>query len=171
VGLGNVDNTSDATKNTAVATLTNKSLTSPTITGTLASTGDNNLGDADADTTTVQGHMRLKGTAPTIATGVALGTGGSVGVTISGCDQSGQLTITAGTTSLTTGRAATITFASAHAGNYRILLQANSAGSSANGVVMTNSGLSTTQWAITFNTAPTSGGTYNYYYDVMEWSN
>jgi hypothetical protein len=32
VGLGNVDNTSDATKNSAVATLTNKTLTSPTIT-------------------------------------------------------------------------------------------------------------------------------------------
>jgi hypothetical protein len=31
VGLGNVDNTSDATKNSAVATLTNKTLTSPTI--------------------------------------------------------------------------------------------------------------------------------------------
>lgn len=32
VGLGNVDNTSDATKNAATATLTNKTLTSPTIT-------------------------------------------------------------------------------------------------------------------------------------------
>ena len=31
VGLGNVDNTSDATKNSAVATLTNKTLTSPVI--------------------------------------------------------------------------------------------------------------------------------------------
>jgi hypothetical protein len=31
VGLGNVDNTSDATKNSAVATLTNKTLTSPAI--------------------------------------------------------------------------------------------------------------------------------------------
>lgn len=31
VGLGNVDNTSDATKNTATATLTNKTLTSPVI--------------------------------------------------------------------------------------------------------------------------------------------
>jgi hypothetical protein len=31
VGLGNVDNTSDATKNTAVATLTNKTLTAPVI--------------------------------------------------------------------------------------------------------------------------------------------
>jgi hypothetical protein len=33
VGLGNVDNTSDATKNSAVATLTNKTLTSPVING------------------------------------------------------------------------------------------------------------------------------------------
>ena len=34
VGLGNVDNTSDATKNAASVTLTNKSLTSPILTGT-----------------------------------------------------------------------------------------------------------------------------------------
>lgn len=33
ISLGNVDNTSDATKNAAVATLTNKTLTSPTING------------------------------------------------------------------------------------------------------------------------------------------
>jgi hypothetical protein len=33
VGLSNVDNTSDATKNSAIATLTNKTLTSPTING------------------------------------------------------------------------------------------------------------------------------------------
>ena len=44
-GLGNVDNTSDATKNSAIATLENKTLTSPTIngatiTGTIAF-GDN----------------------------------------------------------------------------------------------------------------------------------
>lgn len=35
VGLGNVDDTSDATKNAAVATLTNKTLTSPVLTGTV----------------------------------------------------------------------------------------------------------------------------------------
>lgn len=34
VGLGNVDNTSDATKNSAAATLTNKTLVDPIITGT-----------------------------------------------------------------------------------------------------------------------------------------
>ena len=34
VGLGNVDNTSDATKNSASATLSNKTLASPTFTGT-----------------------------------------------------------------------------------------------------------------------------------------
>jgi hypothetical protein len=37
VGLGNVDNTSDATKNAAVATLSNKTLTSPLFTGQYAS--------------------------------------------------------------------------------------------------------------------------------------
>lgn len=48
VGLGNVDNTSDATKNAATATLTNKTLTSPVInspTGIVK--GDVGLGNVD----------------------------------------------------------------------------------------------------------------------------
>jgi len=48
VGLGNVDNTSDATKNAAVATLTNKTLTAPVInspTGIVK--GDVGLGNVD----------------------------------------------------------------------------------------------------------------------------
>jgi len=48
VGLGNVDNTSDATKNSATATLTNKTLTSPVInspTGIVK--GDVGLGNVD----------------------------------------------------------------------------------------------------------------------------
>lgn len=48
VGLGNVDNTSDATKNSAVATLTNKTLTSPVInTPTGIVKGDVGLGNVD----------------------------------------------------------------------------------------------------------------------------
>lgn len=48
VGLGNVDNTSDATKNAAIATLTNKTLTSPVInTPTGIVKGDVGLGNVD----------------------------------------------------------------------------------------------------------------------------
>jgi hypothetical protein len=48
VSLGNVDNTSDATKNSAVATLTNKTLTSPVInTPTGIVKGDVGLGNVD----------------------------------------------------------------------------------------------------------------------------
>jgi hypothetical protein len=39
VGLGNVDNTSDATKNAATATLTNKTLTAPVVTGAVLNDG------------------------------------------------------------------------------------------------------------------------------------
>lgn len=59
VGLGNVDNTSDATKNAATATLTNKTLTSPIIsiisnTGalTLPTSTDTLVGRATTDTLT-----------------------------------------------------------------------------------------------------------------------
>lgn len=48
VGLGNVDNTSDATKNAATATLTNKTLTSPVITTPTGITkSDVGLGNVD----------------------------------------------------------------------------------------------------------------------------
>jgi hypothetical protein len=48
VGLGNVDNTSDATKNSATATLTNKTLTSPVInTPTGITKSDVGLGNVD----------------------------------------------------------------------------------------------------------------------------
>ncbi len=48
VGLGNVDNTSDATKNSAVATLTNKTLTAPVINSpTGLAKGDVGLGNVD----------------------------------------------------------------------------------------------------------------------------
>ena len=48
VGLGNVDNTSDATKNAATATLTNKTLTSPVVnTPTGIVKGDVGLGNVD----------------------------------------------------------------------------------------------------------------------------
>lgn len=59
VGLGNVDNTSDATKNAAVATLTNKTITAPVIativnTGTLTlpTSTDTLVGRATTDTLT-----------------------------------------------------------------------------------------------------------------------
>lgn len=45
VGLGNVDNTSDATKNAAAVTLTNKTLTTPTI-GSMANANHNHTNSA-----------------------------------------------------------------------------------------------------------------------------
>lgn len=67
VGLGNVDNTSDATKNAASATLTNKTLTSPTInsgalsgtfTGGYTTTGVNVVSVASGATATVYQRWR-----------------------------------------------------------------------------------------------------------------
>ena len=76
VGLGNVDNTSDATKDAATATLTNKTLTAPVIstivnTGTLTlpTSTDTLVGRATTDTLT---NKTL--TAPVISTIVNTGT-------------------------------------------------------------------------------------------------
>ena len=72
VGLGNVDNTSDATKNAATATLTNKTLTSPII-STISNTGTLTLPTATgtialtSDITTAAGSYVNLTTAQTIA--------------------------------------------------------------------------------------------------------
>lgn len=79
VGLGNVDNTSDATKNSAAAVLTNKDLTSPT--NTFPTFNQNTTGNA-ATATAASG---LATTSTTVAvSGAAAPTSGQVLTATSG---------------------------------------------------------------------------------------
>jgi hypothetical protein len=88
IGLGNVDNTSDATKDAAATTLTNKTLTSPVInTPTGIVKGDVGLGNVDntADTakpvsTAQQDALNLKANiaSPTFTGTVTIPTGGLI---------------------------------------------------------------------------------------------
>lgn len=152
-------------------------LASPTFTGTLTAadlvaTGNTTLGNAGGDITLIQGHLKHKGSAPSIAVGAALGTGGSVGVTIAGTDDEGELTVTAGTTSLGAGTAATITFATARPDtNYTVIVspRASVAGLNAEGAYGTRD--TTGQWLLRFATAPASGTARSYCYRVREWTN
>ena len=75
VGLGNVDNTSDATKNAATATLTNKTLTAPVIatisnsgTLTLPTSTDTLVGKATTDILTNKTLTSPTLTAPVLGT-------------------------------------------------------------------------------------------------------
>jgi hypothetical protein len=71
VGLGNVDNTSDATKNSASATLTNKTLTSPVInTPTGIVKGDVGLGNVDNTSDATKNSASATLTNKTIEAGV-----------------------------------------------------------------------------------------------------
>lgn len=91
VGLGNVDNTSDATKNAAMATLANKTLTSPTInTPTLSLSG-----------TTAQ-VLRGDGSIGSVPGAVLTGTTGSIGggALGAGACAAGTVNVTGATTSM-----------------------------------------------------------------------
>lgn len=155
---GDIVGTSDS------QTLTNKTL------GSFTATGDSTLGDGDGDVTIIQGHLRHKSAAPSITAGVALGTGGSMGASIVGTDQAGEITITAGSTGRTTGLAATISFATARPNsNYAIKLTPATQGASSNAVQwITNN--NTNSFTISFNVAPTAT-TYGWFYAILEWTN
>lgn len=151
-------------------------LASPTFTGTVTAvdlvvTGNSTLGNGDTDAEVLQGHLRHKGAAPSIVAGVALGSGGSVGAAVLGTDQAMNVTLTAGTTGLTSGVAATITFATArpnlqHASS---LMPMNSA--SRQGLVLAGlSGYAAATTTIVFGVAPTSGTVYQYDLILVEWT-
>jgi hypothetical protein len=108
VGLGNVDNTSDATKNAASVTLTNKTLTSPTInagalsgtfSGTPTFSGNVVFSGAPTVTTPAGGDntTKITNTAWVLAE-IAAATGGLGAVTLTGAQTiTGLKTISIGT--------------------------------------------------------------------------
>lgn len=153
-------------------------VTAPTIVATtgmttvdLTSTGNAALGNADADVVTVWGHDRHKGAAPSIAVGVALGTGGSVSATIAGTDQVGDITLVAGASGTTTGTACTVTFAAARPDtNYGVQISPENANAGVNGVLVRAPTGTTTTWTLAFNVAPIAGNTQRYHYQLREWT-
>lgn len=129
------------------------------------------IGTANSSVLPVFGHLKHKSTAPSIAIGAALGTGGSAGVAIVGTDQAGTITLTAGTTTLTTGIAATITFASARPDtNYSVILGPADPDTGANLIKYYRGTLATGTWEVRFQTAPSSGVVYVLDYQIMEWT-
>jgi hypothetical protein len=138
-------------------------------TGTFESAGT--YGTAGTSILNVFGHFKHKSTAPSIAVGTALGTGGSVDATFDApsTDQAGTINLTAGTTSLTTGVAATITFASARPNaNYSVILSPADPDTGANLVKFYRGTRTTTTWEVKFQTAPSSGVVYVLDYWIVE---
>lgn len=81
VGLGNVDNTSDATKNSATATLTNKTITSPKI--NQINDTNNNILITLATTASAVNYLEIKNNATTFSpTITAVGTDTNINVNI-----------------------------------------------------------------------------------------
>lgn len=116
-------------------TLTNKTLTAPTITGTAAMAtvtvsgpltvdGNTTLGDTSSDITQINGKISFGGTAPTGVVQAAAGSGATATFSTGSSDTSGEITLNTGT-SATTGDLVRVTFAVAHSDtNYFVFLQA-----------------------------------------------
>ena len=168
VGLGNVDNTSDATKNAASATLTNKTLTSPVInTPTGIVKGDVGLGNVDntsdatknAATSTLTNKTIEAGTFTNGYTEEVNTANTSTAYTISLTDGSFQVLTLTGT--------ATITMPTVTAGRSFILLLKQDA-----------TGSRTVTWSTVYwpaNTAPTITSTaskqdiFSFFADGSKW--
>lgn len=150
---------------TATANTDYLPVASPTATGTIQ------WGQSATDIIRLQGHMKHAGTVSSITVGAALGTGGSVGATIAGTGHAGELQLTAGTTSLATGTAATITFATARPDtNYVVQLTPRGLNAGINAVGAYATRNTTSDWLLRFAVAPTSGTVYSYTFFVFEWS-
>lgn len=124
------------------------------------------LGAAGTAEHTLWGHLTTKGASPTPSVGAALGTGGSVGVSIVGNDTNGRVSGTAGTSGMTTGVLVTATFAVPRLdGNYAVLLTPE--GSTATEITWYNSNRASTYFSIRTTSVPVAGTTYLYGYIVI----
>lgn len=113
------------------------------------------------------GQIIRAGSNPTIAVGAGLGSGGSLGATISGTDSAGIIQLTAGSSGTAAGVVATVTFAnSVPSSNYAIQLRAYSNASRAMTTEVGAASRSTSQWTIQTSTAFTAGGVYQYLYTI-----
>ena len=112
--------------------------------------------------------LSTSGPPPSTSVGAAAGTGGSVGSVIDfGNSISGRVVVTAGTSALTTGVLATITFSSAKPDtNYSVQLTAMSSVAAGSGYYVT--GRTTTKFEIGVTVAPGSGDTLSFSYLVIE---
>lgn len=146
VGLGNVDNTSDATKNAASATLANKTLTSPTLSG----------------------HVRATGAAATITANANAGATASL-TGSSGNDRLGEIVLVPGGAGLAAGVQVTVTFAAAMTdATFIVHLSPHSSAARAANAVVGTTGRSTTKFDIIADSALTGGSTYTWFYTVEE---
>lgn len=112
-------------------------------------------------------HVYRAGDTPTIAVAAALGSGGSLGATITGTDSAGIIQLTAGASGTATGIVATITFDEAMLNsNYSVQLRAYSNAARALTTEVSAATRATGSWQIQTNTAFTAGGVYQWLYTI-----
>jgi hypothetical protein len=174
VGLGNVDNTSDATKNAASVTLTNKTLTSPVInTPTGIAKADVGLGNVDntsdatknsAVATLTNKTLDSSGTGNVLKiSGVTVSRGQIPGTSTNDSATAGNFgeyisseVLVGSAVSLTSGVAANITSVSLTAGDWLVWGMGTIAAAAA--TTSTYAVVWTSQTSVTTPTAPNKGG-------------
>lgn len=127
-------------------------------------------GDLILGTATTGGKIRLpeRTSKPTVAHSTAAGTGGSVGAAIirGGTDTAGTIRVTTGTSGVTTGVIATVTFATARSTNE---YGAHVTGQSVDSAIgLTCANITTTGFDIRCTTAPGTEDTVDIFYTVFD---
>jgi hypothetical protein len=115
---------------------------------------------------TVNGHVITGGSTPGIAAGAASCT--SPTVSIAGNDTAGVITVTTGTACASSGKLATVTFASAFGAAPRVNITPASAGSVGLGAYIDNSTISTTAFDLDVTGTPADSTTYVWNYFTFQ---
>ncbi len=115
---------------------------------------------------TVNGHIITGGGTPGIAAGTAACT--SPTVSVSGDDTSGTITITTGSGCVSSGKLATVTFATAFGAAPHVTLTPGGSNALALGAYVDDSTISTTAFDLGTSSTPANATTYKWNYWVAQ---
>lgn len=141
----------------------------PAPVGALVGTTDNQvLSSKTLSTPTISSGVLTTGTAPTIAVGSGAGSTGTA-VLISGNDLVGQIRIVPGGTGIIAGTMFTFTFAAPKSSSNYVVMLTPASAAARNRPDVGPTARTPTSWSFVSETAFTTGLTYQYQYNIIEY--